>query len=62
MRDVDDVVAWVYSLSGSVPHLFGDRLEEFEVDLRHLLQDVALSGLFAEQLPDTEVFIWRRPQ
>lgn len=62
VRDVDDVVAWVYSLSGSAPHLFGDRLEEFEVDLRHLLHDVAPSGLFAEQPPDTEVFIWRKPQ
>jgi SAM-dependent methyltransferase len=62
VRDVDDVVAWVYSLSGSAPHLFGDRLEEFETDLRRLLHDVAPSGLFAEQLPDTEVFIWRRPQ
>jgi hypothetical protein len=62
VRDVDDIVAWVYSLSGSAPHLFGNRLEEFEVDLRHLLHDVAPSGLFAEQPPDTEVFIWRRPQ
>jgi SAM-dependent methyltransferase len=62
VRDVDDIVAWVYSLSGSAPHLFGNRLEEFEVDLRHLLHDVAPSGLFAERPPDTEVFIWRRPQ
>ena len=30
----DDLVAWVYSLSGSAPHLFGDRLDEFESDLR----------------------------
>jgi SAM-dependent methyltransferase len=62
VRDVDDVVAWVYSLSGSAPHLFGDRLGDFEVDLRHLLHDVAPSGLFAEQLPDTEIFIWRKAQ
>ncbi len=61
VRDVDDVVAWVYSLSGSAPHLFGDRLAEFEADLRHLLHDVAPSGLFAEQPPDTEIFIWRSP-
>jgi ubiquinone/menaquinone biosynthesis C-methylase UbiE len=60
-RDVDDIVAWVYSLSGSAPHLFGDRLEEFEVELRHLLHDVAPSGLFAEQHADTEIFIWRSP-
>ena len=62
VRDVDDVVAWVYSLSGSAPHLFGDRLEQFESDLRHLLLGVAPLGLFAEQPPDTEIFIWRRPE
>jgi len=62
VRDVDDVVAWVYSLSGSAPHLFGDRLAEFEIDLRHLLHDVTPSGRFAEQPPDTEVFVWRKPQ
>jgi SAM-dependent methyltransferase len=62
VRDVDDIVAWVYSLSGSAPHLFGNRLKEFEVDLRHLLHGVAPSGLFAEQPPDTEVFIWRRSE
>jgi SAM-dependent methyltransferase len=62
VRDVDDIVAWVYSLSGSAPHLFGNRLQAFEVDLRHLLHDAAPSGLFAEQPPDTEVFIWRKPR
>jgi SAM-dependent methyltransferase len=62
VRNADDLVAWVYSLSGSAPHLFGDRLEEFEADLRRLLHEVAPSGLFAEQPPDTEVFIWRKPQ
>jgi SAM-dependent methyltransferase len=62
VRDIDDIVAWVYSLSGSAPHLFGDRLQEFEVDLRHLLHDLTPSGLFAEQPPDTEVFVWRKPQ
>jgi SAM-dependent methyltransferase len=62
VRNADDVVAWVYSLSGSAPHLFGDRLDEFETDLRHLLDDASPSGLFAEQPPDTEVFVWRKPQ
>jgi len=61
-RTADDVVAWVYSLSGSAPHLFGDRLEEFEIALRHLLDDASPSGLYSEQPPDTEVFIWRKPQ
>jgi hypothetical protein len=61
VRNADDVVAWVYSLSSSAPHLFADRLDEFETDLRHLLDDASPSGLFAEQPPDTEVFIWRKP-
>jgi SAM-dependent methyltransferase len=60
VRNADDLVAWVYSLSGSAPHLFGDRLEEFEADLRHLLHNAAPAGLFGEQPPDTEVFIWRK--
>ena len=33
-RTVDDVVAHVFSLSGSAPHLFGDQLADFEHDLR----------------------------
>jgi SAM-dependent methyltransferase len=60
-RNVDDLVAWVYSLSGSAPHLFADDLEEFEANLRLLLHEVAPSGQFSEQPPDTEIFIWRRP-
>jgi SAM-dependent methyltransferase len=62
VRNADDLVAWVYSLSGSAPHLFGERRDEFETDLRHLLDDASPSGLFAEQPPDTEVFIWRKPR
>ena len=62
VRNADDLVAWVYSLSGSAPHLFADRRAEFETDLRHLLQNAAPSGLFAEWPPDTEVFVWWTPQ
>lgn len=60
-RTADDIVAWVYSLSGSAPHLFGDRLGEFETRLRQLLDAASPSGLYSEQPPDTEVFIWRKP-
>jgi SAM-dependent methyltransferase len=62
VRPVGDIVAWVYSLSGSAPHLFGDRLAAFEGDLRRLLGEAPPSGLFAEQPPDTEVFVWRTPR
>lgn len=60
-RSADNLVAWVYSHSGSAPHLFGERLTEFESDLRQLLRDASPTGRFSEQPPDTEVFIWRKP-
>jgi hypothetical protein len=56
------VVAWVWSRSGSAPHLFGDRIDEFEADLHRLLLDSSPSAQFAERLPDTEINIWRTPQ
>ncbi|HWC83238.1 MAG TPA: class I SAM-dependent methyltransferase [Pseudonocardiaceae bacterium] len=60
-RDTDDVLAWVYSRSESVGRLFGDRLDEFDRDLRALLREVSPAGRFAEPWPDTEVLIWRTP-
>jgi SAM-dependent methyltransferase len=38
-RSVDDVVASVFSLSYAAPARFGDRIDEFERDLRALLGD-----------------------
>jgi hypothetical protein len=61
-RTADDLVAWVYSLSGSAPHLFGDDRPRFEGDLRRLLRAVSPGERFSEQPPDTEVFIWRTPR
>ncbi|GIF74330.1 class I SAM-dependent methyltransferase [Asanoa siamensis] len=54
-RTTDEVVAAVLSLSGSAPHLFGDRLPAFVDDLRKLLGD----GPFAERLREIEIVIWR---
>lgn len=62
VRTSDDVVAWVYSLSSSAPHLFKERGDAFEVDLRQLLHDSSPSGLFAEQPFDTEIVVWRKPR
>lgn len=59
-RTPDDLVAWVYSLSGSAPHLFGGQLAAFDAELRALLREASPLGFFSEQPPDTEVFIWRR--
>lgn len=61
VRGADDIVAWVASLSSSAPHLFGERRDRFEHDLRRLLRDASPTGRFAQPLPDTEIFVWRRP-
>ena len=61
-RTEDDLVAWVFSLSSSAPHLFGERLPAFESDLRGVLRRASPTGRFAEQPPDTEVFVWRTPE
>ncbi|MEV0650732.1 class I SAM-dependent methyltransferase [Phytomonospora sp. NPDC050363] len=60
-RSADDVVAWTFSRSDSAPHLFGDRLAEFEGDLRSLLREAAPDGRFAEHLPPTQIMTWRKP-
>ena len=61
VRSEDDLVAWVWSLSGSAPHLFGERRDEFETELREVLRQAAPDRVFAEWLPDTDVRIWRNP-
>jgi SAM-dependent methyltransferase len=57
-RTYDDVVAGVFSMSFSAPHLFGARRDAFESDLRRLLREVSPSGRFSERLASTEVFVW----
>ena len=51
-RTADDVVAAVFSLSSSAPHLFGDRLAEFEADLRSVLAEASPGGRFTERAQD----------
>ncbi|MEU6341706.1 class I SAM-dependent methyltransferase [Streptomyces sp. NPDC046977] len=60
-RTCDDVVARVFSMSYSAPHLFGTRRSEFESELRALLREASASGRFSERLPSTECVIWRTP-
>ncbi|MEV4457379.1 class I SAM-dependent methyltransferase [Microbispora sp. NPDC049633] len=60
-RTADDIVAWVFSRSDSAPHLFGDRLGDFERDLRTVLRQASPGDRFAERLPATEIMIWRKP-
>ena len=61
IRTTDDLMAWVFSQSGSAPHLFGDRLGDVERELRALLLAVSPDGRFAERLPPTEIMIWPAP-
>lgn len=58
-RDTDEIVASVFSLSFAAPHLFGDRLAEFEAALRGLLHEASPAGIFSEQLREIALDIWR---
>ncbi|WP_327726397.1 class I SAM-dependent methyltransferase [Streptomyces sp. NBC_00487] len=60
-RTSDDIVAWAFSRSDAAPHLFGDRLPDFERELRALLEETAPDNRFAERLPATEIRTWRKP-
>jgi SAM-dependent methyltransferase len=55
-RSEDEIVASVFSQSFSAPHLFGDRIDEFEAELRTLLRD---RGPFVERPRDITLTIWR---
>jgi SAM-dependent methyltransferase len=59
VRSVDDVVSSVFSLSSAAPHLFGDRLGEFERELRELLDAAALDGRFGERMREIALRVWR---
>jgi SAM-dependent methyltransferase len=62
MRTEDEIVASVFSLSSAAPHLFADRLDEFEQDLRRLLRQASPGGTFAEKARDIDLVIWTRPR
>jgi hypothetical protein len=61
VQTADEIVAAQFSNSGSAPHLFGERLPEFEAELRELLARTSASGRFARQTGDSELRIWRKP-
>jgi hypothetical protein len=58
-RSLDEVVSAVFSLSGSAPHLFENRLGAFEDDLRRLLRETSPSGWFSERTREIALVIWR---
>lgn len=55
----DDIVARVFSLSSTAPHLFGDRQADFEADLREILARTSPGRRFSVRLPDNVLRIWR---
>ena len=59
VRSSDDLVAETFSMSSTAPHLFGERLSEFEADLRRALAEASPDGSFSVRLPDNELKIWR---
>jgi hypothetical protein len=60
VRTIDDIVAEVFSMSSTTPHLLGDRKDRFEADLRGVLAAAAdADGHFGVRLPDNELNIWR---
>ncbi|MEU9471144.1 class I SAM-dependent methyltransferase [Streptomyces avermitilis] len=61
-RTADDIVAWVFSRSDSAPHHFGEKLKDFEQDVREVLRQTSPDGLFSEHLPPTEIMTWRKPR
>jgi SAM-dependent methyltransferase len=58
-RTSDQIVAGIFSLSSSTPHLFAERREAFESDLRQLLHDANPSGIFSEQMREIAADVWR---
>ncbi|MQA82578.1 MAG: methyltransferase domain-containing protein [Streptosporangiales bacterium] len=58
-RTTEEIVASVYSLSGSAPHLFGDRLDSFDAQLREVLAVASADGRFSEQMRPIALDIWR---
>ena len=60
IESVEDLVASCYSASGSAPHLFGSRRDDFEHDLIDLLDAASPTGMFAERVRDAELVVWRK--
>jgi Methyltransferase domain len=60
-RSEDEIVASVFSVSSSAPHLFGARLREFESELRAVLRRTSPDGRFNEVAPPGQLIIWTRP-
>jgi len=61
VRDLDSVVDGFFSMSWAAPHLFGDRRDEFEAELRALLLEHAPEARFWDWPGDTDIVIATKP-
>ena len=61
LQDIDGVLANYWSTSFAAPHLFGDRREQFEADVRAALVARSPSGLFWDWPGDTEILLASKP-
>jgi ubiquinone/menaquinone biosynthesis C-methylase UbiE len=61
VQDIDGVVDNCLSTSFAAPHLFGDRLAEFQADLRAELARHSPTGAFWDWPGDTCLVIGRKP-
>jgi SAM-dependent methyltransferase len=57
LRDSESVLSGYLSLSSSAPHLFGNRLDDFTNEVRALLANRSVDGLFWDWPGDTEVVV-----
>jgi SAM-dependent methyltransferase len=62
VQDAGGVLANYLSTSFAAPHLFGDRLELFEDEVRRMLAGRSPSGLFWDWPGDTEIVIGTKPR
>jgi ubiquinone/menaquinone biosynthesis C-methylase UbiE len=61
VQDIDGVLAGYLSTSFAAPHLFGERLQEFESDFRAELAALSPNGLFWDWPGDTEILLASKP-
>ncbi len=60
-QTADELVARVFSSSSTAPHLFGDRRDDYEADVREILARTSPAGRFSVRLPDNILRVWRLP-
>jgi SAM-dependent methyltransferase len=60
VRSSESVLSGYFSLSWSVPHLFGDRLDDFAGEVRELLAARSPGGVFWDWPGDTEIVLARK--